>query len=48
MMEYCFIAACGPATLPGLAVGAPAGFLLGGIIGSNVRSERWREMPLGR
>jgi hypothetical protein len=48
MLEYCIMVECGPATLPGLAVGAPVGFLLGGIIGASVRSERWREVPLGR
>ena len=47
MLEYDFMGNTSPATLPGLAVGAPAGFLLGGMIGAGVRTERWREVPLG-
>lgn len=41
MMEFC-VFSCGPATELGAMVGAPAGFLLGGIIGTLIRSDRWR------
>jgi hypothetical protein len=30
----------------GVVLGAPAGFLLGGILGAVIRSDRWRAVPI--
>lgn len=45
--EVCILD-CSPATAFGVIIGAPAGFLLGGVIGAQVRSDRWREIPVDR
>jgi hypothetical protein len=43
--EFCFFG-CSPATGIGVIFGAPAGFLLGGIIGAMIRSDRWRPVAI--
>jgi hypothetical protein len=34
-------------TLAGLAIGAPAGLVLGTVIGLQIKTEKWEEVPLG-
>lgn len=36
----------GLAPLAGMAIGAPAGLFLGAIIGSEIKTEKWEEVPL--
>lgn len=35
-----------PATACGVILGAPAGFILGGVVGALIRTDRWRPVPL--
>ena len=44
--EFCVLD-CSQATPLGVILGAPVGFLLGGIIGAQVHSDRWREIRVG-
>ena len=48
--EFCLIwSGCGEsATGIGVLIGAPAGALLGGVVGLLIRSDRWAEVPLDR
>jgi hypothetical protein len=45
--ELCFFT-CSPATGLGVLIGAPAGALLGGVVGLLIRSDRWEEVPHDR
>jgi hypothetical protein len=45
--EFC-IFSCSQATGIGVVIGAPAGALLGGVVGALIRSDRWKEIPLDR
>ena len=35
-----------PATACGVALGLPGGFLLGGVVGALIKSDRWRPVPV--
>lgn len=39
-LDFCLLS-CGPATAFGLMVGAPAGLLIGAVVGASIRSETW-------
>lgn len=45
--EWCALD-CGPATGLGMLFGAPAGLVLGGIVGATIRSDRWRAVPVNQ
>ena len=45
--EFC-VWGCSPATALGVLIGVPAGFVLGGVTGIMIRSDRWRGVPVGR
>lgn len=46
--DFCFPFefSCSPATLLGVITYAPLGFLLGGVVGASVQSDRWRPLPV--
>ncbi len=48
--EFCIIwSGCGQSAAGiGVLIGAPAGALLGGVVGLLIRSDRWEEVPLDR
>ena len=43
--EFCTFS-CSPATAIGILVGAPAGLLLGAVVGAALRSDRWRSVSI--
>lgn len=45
--EFCVLD-CSPATGLGVIFGAPAGLVLGGIVGAMIRSDRWRAVPVNQ
>jgi hypothetical protein len=44
--EFCILG-CSPATEIGFILGAPAGFLVGGLVGTLIQSDRWRAVGIG-
>ena len=42
--EICFLLSCSPATAEGAVGGAFLGLLLGGLIGSQIHTDNWREI----
>lgn len=43
--EFCILG-CSPATEIGFILGAPAGFLVGGLVGALIQSDRWQAVGI--
>lgn len=45
-IPFCDLDSPDPATGLGVIIGAPAGFLIGGVVGAVIRSDRWRAVSV--